>query len=204
MVSMINDPFLEQQFIAERQATGADRYDEVWEGVYMMAPMPNLEHQNIAMGISNILYGLFDAANLGETFAGCNVSSRRVNWKQDFRCPDVALYLNDTDAERFDAFWFGGPDFAVEICSPDDRTHDKLVFYAKINTRELLIIDRDPWSLELYRLADEGLQLVDKSTLDKPNVLTSQVVPVVWKLVPGEKRPQIEVVQSENRQEWTI
>jgi len=48
----------------------------------------------------------------------------------------------------------GGPDFAVEILNPGDRTPEKLPFYASVNVRELLVVDRDPWSLELFRLCD--------------------------------------------------
>jgi hypothetical protein len=29
---------VEKRLRAERQASGADRYDEVWDGVYVMAP----------------------------------------------------------------------------------------------------------------------------------------------------------------------
>ncbi len=47
MTMMINDASIERQLIASREATGADRYDEIWEGTYMMAPMPNTEHQQI-------------------------------------------------------------------------------------------------------------------------------------------------------------
>ena len=38
MVALIQDPQLEQELIAKRRETGADRYDEVWEGVYVMSP----------------------------------------------------------------------------------------------------------------------------------------------------------------------
>lgn len=43
MATMIHDRLLEERLHNERAATGADRYDEIWEGVYMMAPMPNNE-----------------------------------------------------------------------------------------------------------------------------------------------------------------
>ena len=31
-----------------RRRTGADRYDEMWEGVLHMAPVPNRDHQDLA------------------------------------------------------------------------------------------------------------------------------------------------------------
>ena len=45
MATIIHDRVLQERLQAVRAATGADRYDEVWEGDYMMAPVPNNEHQ---------------------------------------------------------------------------------------------------------------------------------------------------------------
>jgi Uma2 family endonuclease len=62
---------------------------------------------------------------LGKVRPGVNISDRIVDWKHNFRVPDIVVFLNDTLAECHDTFWFGGPDFAIEIVSPDDRTRDK-------------------------------------------------------------------------------
>jgi len=48
MVILVVDPYVEDRLITERKASGADRYDEVWEGVYMMTPIPNTEHRILA------------------------------------------------------------------------------------------------------------------------------------------------------------
>ena len=47
MAILITDPWLEERLIMQREASGANRYDEVWEGVNMMTPIPNTEHQRI-------------------------------------------------------------------------------------------------------------------------------------------------------------
>ena len=47
MALMVLDPAMERQLKAEREASGLDRYDETWEGVYMMAPLANTEHQRL-------------------------------------------------------------------------------------------------------------------------------------------------------------
>ena len=44
---MINDQTLANELLAARHASGADRYDEVWEGIYMMAPMADNDHQRL-------------------------------------------------------------------------------------------------------------------------------------------------------------
>lgn len=204
MVTTNCDASLEERQIAQRRETGADRFDEVWEGVYVMSPMANDEHQDLGTGIVTVLRIVIQWAGLGEVRGGVNVSDRKDDWRSNFRCPDVAAFLKDTSAQMCGAFWHGGPDFAVEIISPNDRSREKLDFYGKVSTRELLIIDRDSWALELYRLQDQELILSGKSTLNQPDELTSDVLPLSWKLIPGEKRPQIEIAHSDGEQQWVV
>jgi hypothetical protein len=47
MTMLIKDPRLEENLIESRKRTDADRWDEVWEGVYVVSPLPNIEHQEI-------------------------------------------------------------------------------------------------------------------------------------------------------------
>jgi len=204
MVAMICDPLLEEQLIARRQETGADRYDEVWEGMYVMTPMPNNEHQDLVGQLTTILEVVVGWQALGRVFPGVNVSDRKADWQSNFRCPDIAVFLNDTRAENCDTFWYGGPDFAVEVISPSDRSREKLTFYAAINTRELLLIDRDPWGLELYRLDEGVLQLAGRSSVESPEPLAGRTVPLSFNLSPGKPRPQIEVRHDDGQQSWTI
>ena len=49
MSMLINDPNLEDKLIEARKRTDADRWDEVWEGVYVVSPLPNTEHQKISL-----------------------------------------------------------------------------------------------------------------------------------------------------------
>ena len=42
MALMVLDPTAEKRLKAERQASGLDRYDEVWEGVYVMVPLASV------------------------------------------------------------------------------------------------------------------------------------------------------------------
>ena len=99
--------------------------------------------------------------------------------------------------------WLGGPDFAVEVVSRYDNTRKKFKFYAGVGTRELLIVDRFPWSLELYRLIGRDvLKLVGKSTLDQPAILASEVLPLTFTLIPGEDRPEIEVIHTQDARRW--
>ena len=188
MVALIHDERIERELRAQRIASGSDRQDEVWEGVYVMAPMPNIEQQRLVGGLTHALSEVVPGQSLGEVFPGVNVSDRDDEWKDNFRVPDVAVFLNETLAVPREAFWFGGPDFAVEITSPNDQTRKKLGFYADVGSRELLIVDRHPWQLELFQPVDGSMQSVAKVAGDSA-VIRSQVLPVDISLQSVEPRP---------------
>lgn len=204
MATLVQDVDLSRQLIAERRRAGHDRFDEVWEGVYVMNPLPNNEHQELLGHLTILLGTVVSESALGKVLPGANVSDRRQGWKKNYRCPDVVVFLNDSKAVDCDTFWFGGPDFAVEIASPGDRSREKLDFYAKVGTRELLLVDRKPWALELYRHDGETLIRVGKSTLAKRDWLPSEVVPLKWRLVAGKKRPEIEAVHRTSGKKWRM
>ncbi len=99
----------------------------------------------------------------------------------------------------------GGPDFAVEVASKHDRTWDKLDFYAAVQTRELLVIDRDPWKLSLLRLENGQLVAVGVSVLPEGKPITSAVLPVTLKLTPRENLvPMIEVQHQQDGRRWNV
>jgi Uma2 family endonuclease len=137
-------------------------------------------------------------------YPGVNVSDRREKWKQNYRCPDVVVYLPGTSADDCFSHYRGGPDLAIEILSPRDLARKKLGFYAGVGTRELLLIDRKPWALELYRLADGKLKLVGKIAADSSESITSEVLPISLRLLPGDPRPTIELTQTTDARQWLI
>ena len=73
-----------------------------------------------------------------------------------------------------------------------------------IGVRELLIVDRDPWALELYRLEAGTLVSIGTSTIDRPDALVSATLPLVFRLVAGTERPRIEVAKPDASATWTI
>ncbi len=204
MATLVTDPYVEKQIRAERAASDADRYDEVWDGVYMMSPLPNPEHQALVAGF---IRGL--ASALGSELAECvlpgvNVSDRLDDWKENYRCPDVTVYLPGNPARLFAAHYQGGPDFLVEIVSADDHSYRKLPFYGTVGVREVLSVDRNPWKLELYRADNKSLQLVGRSDLDTTVSLQSNVLPVSFRLVSGENRPRVEISRIDGAACWLI
>jgi Uma2 family endonuclease len=200
---LISNPAFLRRLIRKRRATGADRFDEVWDGVYIVSPGAGDEHQKIGGKLYIALDATIESPGLGEVRQIPNLSDRQKGWRQNYRCPDVAVFLKGTSAICKGAYWLGGPDFAVEIISPYDRSRKKLDFYAKIGVKELLLVDRKPWALELYRLQAGRLVLVGKSDLDHPDVLASEVVPLSFQLVANDPRPRIEIAHADGVQRWS-
>ena len=204
MVTVVNDPDLERCLQAERAASGADRYDEMWEGTYMMAPMPNDEHQELVTWLGSIFQLSVGAQGRASVRVGVNVSDRKDGWMQNYRVPDVAVFLKEGQAENCDAFWYGGPDLAVEIVSPGDLTWDKLPFYQQVGVRELLVIDREPWRIVLHRLQEQRLVVVAEARPDDGTVVESGVLPFTFRLTAGPNRPRLEVIHTTSGECWLI
>lgn len=204
MPTLILDREIEKELRDRRAAWGADRYDEVWEGVCRITPMPNIEHQQIASRFTMIFGEVLEWSGRAEVQAGVNVGDREKDWRQNYRVPDVAVFLRGGRAKRCGIFWLGGPDFVIEIAGPDEEARDKLSFYSKVGVREILIVDRDPWSLELMRLRNKELVSVGRAYPSKPGLLASQVIPFTFRLVPASDRPNIEVVSTESGRIWSV
>ena len=204
MATLINDPRLEERLRADRAARGADRYDEVWEGVYIMAPIPNDEHQQIVGRLDGILQDAVGWPGLGEVRPGVNLSDRQEDWEHNYRVPDVAVFLRNGKAENCDTHWRGAADLLIEVASLRDRTHEKIPFYSRLGVVELLIVERDPWQLELYHQREDGLVRVGRSTPEGGEVLASTTVPLTFQLVPGDPRPHVKVTHPESGRVWLV
>ena len=204
MATLITDPYLEEQIQAERRASGGHHHDEVWDGVYMMIPLPNDEHQDFVGGLTAVLIEAIHRAGLGKVRPGVNLSDREEGWIKNYRAPDVAVFLTSGAAKNLGTHWVGAADFLVEIVSPDDHSREKLPFYSQLGVRELLLIDRDPWVVELYRYADGVLALVGSSTLADSAALASEVLPLAFRLISGDERPRIEVTHVESGKQWQV
>lgn len=203
MPILLTDPEREEELRAERSSSDGDKWNEVWNGVLVMPTMPNDEHQAIQNRIQCAFTSLFETDDEGKVRGGVNVTDRHPDWKENFRGPDVVVYLPGNPAVNYGTHWLGGPDFLVEIISPGDMACDKLEFYAEVKTREALIVDRDPWRLELYRLKDGVLELAGSSDTEKSDILASGVLPFTFQLLEGSKRPLIRMVHTGTGQIWT-
>jgi Uma2 family endonuclease len=203
MAVLVLDSYVEQQVLAGRIGSDGDQYDEVWEGVYVVTPLPNIDHQEIVGNLDSILHEVISRTE-GQVFPGVNLSDRDDGWEKNYREPDVAVFLRGGRAINRGTHWQGAADFLVEIISPGERTHDKIPFYGSIGVVELLVINRDPWTLELYRQDAGRLVKVGQSTLDAPAVLESRTVGLSFQLVSGEAKPKIQVTHTATGRQWKL
>ena len=158
MAVMVLDPYVEEQMLAERAGSDGDQYDEVWEGVYIVTPLPNDEHQEIVSATG------FDSSGSHRLARAWQGSSRRESQRPGRRLEaELPRARRGRVSPRHEGRQLrhalaGAADFLVEIISPGERTREKIPFYSSLGVVELLIVDRDPWTLELYRQQNGQLE----------------------------------------------
>lgn len=132
-----------------RRRTGGDRWDEMWEGVLHMTPIPTGGHQDIVAELWGWLKQHWALPTGGRVHLQRNVAEAGT-WSDNYRVPDLVLVTPARFHLDKDLYIDGGPDVVVEVRSPDDETYEKLPFYAKIGVREAWVIDRDTKRPEFY------------------------------------------------------
>lgn len=144
-------PVLLPDVAALRKRTGADQWDEMWDGVLHMPPMPNREHQDFEWALETYLRHFWARPNGARVYHQINLSGSS-DWIKNYRIPDLLLLT----PERFDIdkneYFEGAPDVVVEIHSPGDEAYEKLDFYADLGVPEVWIIDRDSREPEILLL----------------------------------------------------
>jgi hypothetical protein len=202
MSLLVLDKWVEKRLRAQRKAWGVDHHDEVWDGVYIMSPLADLEHQGLIAALTAAFHQVVAMPGLGNVYPGANVSDRIEGWKKTYRAPDVVVILQDGGVREMGAFVTGPIDFLVEIVSRGDRSRKKLPFYSKIGVREVLFVERKPWRLRLYRHDGNTLQLVGTCEADVTAPLTSEVLPFSFWLTAAEPRPALLLTHTTDGRTW--
>lgn len=201
---LVVDPHACDTLIEQRRLCGGDRYDEMWDGVYVVNPLASNEHQRMVMRLSFVMHGTVVASGGGTVLPGANVASSETNRERDYHCPDVDVVLAGGRARDIGPALVGGPDFLIEIRSPGETAAKKLPFYERIGVRELLVVDRDSKEAELFRLTAGRLTSVGTSSNDS-QVLASGVLPLSFARASGGERPQLIVRRTEEpATSWTV
>ncbi len=158
MTTLVLDPVpVEFQALLERRKRlDQDRHDEIWEGVYHMAPAPHDTHADIQHQLAVLLDAPARQAGLRPLIGG----EFNIGEPEDYRVPDGGLLRG-----REPATWHATAALAVEIVSPGDETWQKLPFYAAHHVDELLIVDSATRTLEWMALDDGEYHAVERSGL---------------------------------------
>jgi Uma2 family endonuclease len=190
------------KLLTEREQVAESRWDEVWDGVTIIMPEADIEHDDIDVFFIFVFKTVFARESGVRVHGRVNVSDRVRGWMKNYRIPDMSIFQPGNSVVDCRTHYRGGPDLAMEIVSPDDRSRDKLNFYAKVGTREVLIVDRYPWQLELYRREDDEMKLVGRTKPGDRRKLMSAVVPLGFQLLRGRPRPKVKIIHTETGQEW--
>ncbi len=145
------------QILELRKRTGADRWDEMWEGVLHMPPMPSRRHQDLEGALEQWLRTHWAQPRGNRVYHQINVASPG-GWPRDYRIPDLVLLTPDHFHVDRDDYFEGPPTAVVEIRSPGDEACEKLSFYAKIGVPDVWIIDRDTRAPEIHVLRGGELE----------------------------------------------
>ncbi len=176
--AVLLDPRLTEEIMARRRAVGHDRWDEVWDGVWHVVASPNVEHQEVGKRLLRVLMEVVEDTGLGQVFYGLNVGDPEKGLR-DFRIPDLLVILRNGAAQMRGSYIAGGPDFILEIHSPDDETEEKIPWYAAQGVRELLVLDRDTKALRLFRASGGQLREVTPPT----GIVECETVPLRFERV---------------------
>lgn len=144
-------PTLLPDVAAWRRHNGGDRWDEMWDGVLHMPPMPNRFHQDLEGSLETYLRQMWAPLSKWKVYHQINVASIG-GWTKDYRVPDLVLLSPARFAIDRNEYFEGAPDVVVEIHSPGDEAYEKMDFYADLGVREVWIIHRDTCRPEVHAL----------------------------------------------------
>ncbi|MCA9187784.1 MAG: Uma2 family endonuclease [Pirellulaceae bacterium] len=138
--------------LEERRISGADQWDEVWDGVLHMNPPPSVAHQDLEGQIELWLRQFWVPTGLGNKVFHQVALSPDENWVHNYRTPDVVLFRPAELLHLQPTYCHGPCSVAIEIRSPGDETYEKLAFYAQLKVPEIWVIDSDSRAPEVHKL----------------------------------------------------
>ena len=142
--------------LERRRATGEDRYDEWWEGVYRVVTGPTPEHGELVVALGSLLHERAAARSL-RVSAPLNIGLDKV----DARVPDIAVF--DPETERTSPAFLATALLVVEILSAGEAAGAKLPFYAAWGVQEYLEIDLDARTARLLGRHEDSWTAVHHS-----------------------------------------
>ncbi len=176
-----------QSMIDERRRSGADRWDEMWEGELHMSPPPSFAHNRMGRCL---VTGLDAVAAVH----GLEVTYETGLWAADggpesYRIPDVSVVHPDRISQR--GMETGtAPLLAIEIRSSGDEAYLKIPFYGRVGVTELVIIDATTEVIRRY--VGNGLTMTEVSDPAGPSVRLETLPGVSISLITNQPGIRVE------------
>jgi Uma2 family endonuclease len=168
-----------QSFLDERRRTGADRWDEVWQGVLHMVPPSSNWHQCFGTKLLVALVPVAEALGLEASYK--TGLFRPGAGESDYRVPDLVVSRPEARSKRGVE---GRAELVVELLSEDDESREKLPFYESLGVQEVLLVDPESREVEFYVLRGGKLHVV---LPDAEGGVRSQVLGIAFKPIAGPK-----------------
>mgnify|MGYP000327156139 CR=1 FL=1 len=148
-----HEPVVEA-WLQQRRALGQDGRDEVWEGVYHVAPHEHGRNGAVAMELARLL--IQPARAVGLRAGG----SFNLGEPRDFRVPDLGFHRGSPNS-----LYFPTAALVIEVLSPDDETFAKFDFYARHGVDELWVVDPIERTVRIWALEEGSYDEVGASPL---------------------------------------
>jgi Uma2 family endonuclease len=148
---------------------------EIMNGVLIMAPSPEADHQSAVIRLSHYLLLAVEFTGLGRVLAApfdVRLTSDRVVQ------PDVLVVLNTNLHKLTNKYMVGSPDLAIEVASPGTAIYDRLSkfeAYEQAGVTEYWIVHPQEKTIEVLILENKGYQSL--GTFKGQDTLPSRVVP---------------------------
>jgi Uma2 family endonuclease len=149
-----------RHWIEERKNSEAGQWDEMWNGVLHMPPMPNTMHQDFEGSLAAYLRYRWARPTGNKVYQQINLCpANERDWPLNYRVPDILLLTPAQFGINRGTHFAGAPLVVVEIKSPGDESYEKFPFYAGIGVQEVWVFDRDSRTPEIHVLVAGAYEL---------------------------------------------
>lgn len=132
------------EWLARRHELGLDKKDEVWEGVYHVAPYEHARNGMVKQQLSRLLYDTARDAGL------IPADSFNLGLQHDFRVPDLGYVRAPATPRQY----MPTAALVIEVLSPGDETFAKFDFYVTRGVEEVWVVDPLARSVRIWQARD--------------------------------------------------
>jgi hypothetical protein len=167
-------------------------------------PDPDDQRLRIQLFFVEVFQTCFEFKELGKVTPAPTLGGRLLELGSSVPRPILAYHsATNTTPDRGPAP-HDAPDFLLELDMKTEELGKTLALYASIGTKEVLLIERDPWKFERYDIKRGRLRMTGVAYPGHTYALGSEVLPLTFALLRGRPRPKIRVTNVETGQQWVF